>query len=83
MAEWQDNVMAASSAIATATLIPSIVWGPTPTPLTSVPTALCLFATAVSLWTLHLRRSSLTAWCCCALWTALAAQGVYFHGAGG
>jgi hypothetical protein len=78
MAEWQDNVMAASSVIMNAALIPSLIAGPAPTLFTSVPTTLCLFAVAASLWTMHLRRASAVAWLCCVLWSALA-----FQGAGG
>ena len=75
MAEWQDNVMAAANVLANVALVPSLVVGPAPTLFTSVPTSLCLFAIAVCLWTLHLRRTSLTVWLCCVLWSALALQG--------
>lgn len=87
MTEWQDKVIATANVIVNAALVPSLFLGPTPTLFTSVPTALCLFAIAVSLWTLHLRLSSATVWLCCALWTALAMQGggvaLYLWPAGG
>jgi hypothetical protein len=87
VAEWQDVVIATSNVFVNVALIPTLFLGPTPTLFTSVPTALCLFAIAVALWTLELRWSSGTVWLCCLLWTALAMQGggvqMYFWRAGG